>query len=105
MFVLRVIRTVNAAVDTVIGQIQRREQYDPVAVKVFFDLLGQLIDLLVLIFQIAVQEHRRFPVAQPLSQPGFVKDLIDQLPVMFIGLRVGQRFHDLLMVDKIVRVF
>ena len=105
MFVLGMIWTVDTAVDTVVGKIQRRKKHDPVSVEILFDLFCQSIDLLVLILQITVQKDRRLSVAQSLSQPGLIQDLIDQFSVMLILLCIFKGLHDLLMVDKIICAF
>ena len=47
-----VIRTVGAAVDAVVGEIERCEHDDAVAVEIFFDLLCQSVDLLIFFFDI-----------------------------------------------------
>ena len=104
VFVLRVVGTVNAAVDTVIGQIQRREHHDSVAVEILLDLLGQGVYFLVFLLQIAVQQNDGFLVGQPLPQPGFGQNLVDQRRVMLVGLPVGQCLQDFTVVDKVVRM-
>ena len=45
-----VIRTVGAAVDAVVGEIERCEHDDAVAVEILFDLLCQSVDLLIFFF-------------------------------------------------------
>ena len=52
MFVFHVIGAVGTAVDTIIGQVQRGEHDDPVAIEIFFDLLGKPEDLLVLFLDV-----------------------------------------------------
>ena len=53
VLVLEVVRAVNAAVHAVVGKIKGSEQDDAVAVEIFFDLLRQGVDLLVLFGQFA----------------------------------------------------
>ena len=67
MLVFVVVGAVGAAVDTVIGQIQRGEHNDTVPVEIFFNLFRQTIHFLVFLRQIAVQKHRRLPVGQALQ--------------------------------------
>ena len=57
MLVLIVVGTVNTAVDTVVGQVQRCEHYDTVTVECKLDLLRYLIYLLNLFGNIAGKEH------------------------------------------------
>ena len=94
MSVLSVIRTVDAAVDTVVGQIQRREHNDTVAVEILLDLFRQIIHFLEEFRVVAGQEHRGFPMAQSLAQRGLVEDLPDERVVVLIGVCVSERFHD-----------
>ncbi len=54
--VLRVIRAVHAAVDAVVGQIERGEHHDAVAVEAPLDVLGQFKDLVHEIRFVAVKQ-------------------------------------------------
>ena len=53
VLVLVMVGAVDAAVHAVVGKIEGREEDDAVAVKVFFDLLRQSVDLLRLFGQFA----------------------------------------------------
>ena len=55
-----VIRAVNATVDAVIGEIQRRKHHDPVAVKLLFDFPRQRLHFFILVRKVTFQQHRRF---------------------------------------------
>ena len=68
VFVLMVVWTVNTAVDTVIGQIQRCEHDDTVAVEVLFDLFRQAADFFGDFFVFAGQQHRGLSVADAFAQ-------------------------------------
>ena len=52
VFVFHMIRAVHTAVDAVVGEIERCEHDDAVAVEIFFDLLCQSVDLLIFFFDI-----------------------------------------------------
>ena len=61
VFVLAVIRTIAAAVDTIVGEIQGGEHDDTVAVKTLLDAAGQVTHFLCHIVQFAIQKnHIRF---------------------------------------------
>ena len=64
--VLSVVRAVDAAVDTVVGEIQRSEHDDPVAVEVFLDLLAQIEYLPDDPGILALQKGGRLLVGEPL---------------------------------------
>lgn len=90
VLVLVMIWTVDTAVDAVVGQVQRREHDDAVAVEILFDLLGHLVDLFGDLGIFTCQQHRRFPVADALAQGGFVQDLSHQLLVVLVLIGVPQ---------------
>ena len=92
--------TVQAAVDAVVGQVQGGEDHNAVAVEVLLDLLGQGIQFLDLLRDLAGQQHRGFPVGEPLALPGFVQDLVDQLHIVLVLVGVCQGVQDLLVVDE-----
>ena len=104
MPVLHVVRAVGTAVDAVVGQIQRREHDDPVAVEVLLDLFSQGVDLLVLLFDVAVQENGGVPVGEAPALPGLREDLVDEGLIVPVLLREGESLQDLLVVDKVVGV-
>ena len=100
VLVLLMVGTVQAAVDAVVGQIQRREDDNAVAVEILFDLLGQGVQLLNLLGDVAGQQHRGLPVGQALALPGLVQNLVDQLQVVLVLVGIGQGVQDFLVVDK-----
>ena len=110
VLVLRVIRAVNAAVDAVVGQIERRKNHDAVAVKRQFDLLGQAVHLLHLFRDVAREQHGRFPVGQARAvhagrgflRPRLFEDAVDQRQVVLVFLRVADGLKDLLVVDELL---
>ena len=100
--VLGVIRTVNAAVDAVVGQIERGKHDDAVTIKVLLDLLCQGVNLLVFVLQGAVEQHGCLPVSKAPALARLVQDLIDERAVCAVLLCVVQRLQDLLVVDEVV---
>ena len=108
--VLRVIRTVQAPVDAVVREVQRRKQHYPVSVEGLLDLLSYSIDARNNLRVLAGQEHRRFTVSQPRAcapllvelWAGLVQKLVDECLIVLVGLSVYQRVQYLLMVDEIV---
>ena len=109
--VLHVIGTVHATVHAVVGQVQRREDHDAVAVEGQLDLLGDLVHALDLLRDLAGQQHRGLPVGQAragaavaaLHRARLLQDLVDQLHVVLVRLGVLQRGADLLVVDELLR--
>ena len=77
VLVLEVVRTVNAAVYAVVREIQRREHYDSLAVKVLLDLLGEGVDLLELFGILAGEKHTRLSVVDTLAQLCLLDDGVD----------------------------
>ena len=105
MFVLRVIRTVCASVNAVIGQVQRSKHYNTVSVEILFDLFCQLIDLLVFLFDRTGEQYGCLPVGQPFSFLCLLDNRINQFHIFFILISICQCLKDLLVIDKIIRAF
>ena len=112
MTVFCVIRAVNAAVDTVIGQIERRKHNDAVAVEGELDLLGEPVHLGDLLRVFAGEQHGCLTVGQTgavnaaggLFRTRLLEKTVDQLEIIFVALGVFERFENLLMVDKIISI-
>ncbi len=102
--VLGVVRTVNAAVDAIIGQIQRSEKDDAVAVELLFDLGSQGIDLLFQGRVVAVHEDGCLTVRQALAAGGLFQDLEHPLRVFAFALGLGEAFEHFRMVDEFLGV-
>ena len=108
VLVLQVIGAVQAAVDAVVRQVQRREHHDAVAIEGQLDLLGDLVHLLDLFRDLAGQQHRGLPVRQPragaavslLHGARLFKDLVDQRHIVLVRLGVFQRRPNLFVVDE-----
>ena len=105
VFILRVVRAVGAPVDAVVGQVERREHDDPVAVEVFFDLFRQLTDLLILFLDGTGQQDGSLPVGESFALLRLLDDGIDQFDIFFVFVCVGERLKDLFVIDKIVCAF
>ena len=92
MFVFQMIRAVGTAVYAVVGQIERCEHDDPVAVEIFFNLFCQFVDFLILFFHLAGKKNGRFSVRKSFSQTCFCKDRINERFIGFILICIGKRF-------------
>ena len=110
--VLEVIGAVDAAVDAVVGQVQRREDDDAVAVEGELDLLGDLIDPLLHLGVVAGEQDGRLAVRQTVAAAAggggdgtrLLQYGVDELHVVFVSLRIGQGLADLSVVDEFVGV-
>jgi len=105
MLVLEMIRAVFAAVDAVIGKVQRRKHYNSVAVEILLDLLRQFVDFLIFVIKFAVEQDDGLLVADALAQAGLGKDLVDEFAVGFVGLTVCKAFLDFFIADKFFRLW
>ena len=105
VLILTVIRTVDASVHAVIGQIQGREHDDPVAVKMLLDLFAQIKDLLYDRGILAFQQRCRLLVGQPLVLTALLQDLLHQFQIVLVLLGIGQRRPDLRIVDELFCFF
>ena len=104
MLVLQVVGAVGAAVDAVVGQIERGKHDNAVAVEVLLYLLCQPVDLLVFLLNVAVQQDGGVPVGEALSLFGLLQYFVYERFVVLVLLRKGQSFHDFLVIDKFIRV-
>ena len=102
--VLPVVGAVDAAVDAVVGQIQRREHDDAVAVELLLDLPGQRGDLRLHLGVFIGQQHGGFAVGKPLALARLVEDGADEGHVVLVQVGVGECVLDLLMVDELLRL-
>ena len=98
--VLGMVRTVDAAVDAIIGKVQGSEHDDPIAVVLLLDFLGQFLYLAVLLRQIAFQQHGSFPVGQTFAVSGTLDQRVDQLSIALVFLGIGQGVQDFLVIDE-----
>ena len=108
LLVLQVVGAVDTAVDAVVGEVQGGEHDDAVAVEGQLDLLGDLVDLLDLLGNIAGQQDGRLAVGESradvarlgLLGSGLIQNGVDELHVALVGLGPGQCLADLAVVDE-----
>ena len=103
VLILIMIGTVQAAVDAIVGEVQRREHDDPVAVDLLFDPFCQGKDPFVFLRQFAVQQHQCLPVSQPFALLGFGDDAVDIFLILFLRFREGEGIQNFLMADEFFR--
>ena len=109
MFVFQMVWAVQAAVDAIVGQIQRCEHDDAVAVKGKLDLLCNFIHFLDFFRNVTGQKHGGFPMRQSFTvnavsgffRTCFLKQGIDELNIVLVFLGVAQCVEDFLVVDKL----
>ena len=89
-FVLSVVRAVNAAVYAVVGQVQRREHYDSVAVEFFFDFVSQLEDFFVNLRVVTFQQQHCFLISETFAILGSCQQSTDSFQVVFVFFRPRQ---------------
>ena len=101
VLVLGVIRAVCAAVDAVVGEVERRKKHDALAVDVFLHLNGGVENALSDFRIIVGKQHSRFAVSKPLEGHHLVEQLINQGCVILVFFTVGQRSKNFLVVDEL----
>ena len=105
MLIFDMIGAVGTAVDAVVGQIQRSEHDNPVAVKILFDLLRKLEDLFIFFLDLTGKQHRCFPVRKALPELRLFDQSVDHLYILLVLVCVGECVQNFLVVDKIIRTF
>ena len=111
VLVLQVVGTVDAAVDAVVGEVERRKQHDAVAVERELDFLGELVDFGDLFGNVAGKQHGCLAVRQPGTvhaacrrlRPRLFKERVDEFDIVFVRLGVAQGLEDFLVVDEFLR--
>ena len=112
LLVLEVVGAVDTAVDAVVGEVERGEHDDAVAVEGQLDLLGDLVDLLDLLGNVAGQEDGGLAVGKPradvagirLLRTRLVQNGVDELHVALVGLGVCESLADLAVMDEFLRL-
>ncbi len=79
MLVLCMIRTVKTAVYTVIGKIKRCKHNNAISVKVFFNLLGKIINFFDFLFILTGKKHTCRSVGKAFSFPCLIQNFINKL--------------------------
>ena len=98
--VLRMIGAIQAAVDAVVGEIERRKEHNAVAVKILLDLLGQGINLLVFVLEFAGKQHGGVAMRKALAPACLFQDGVDHRSVGFVRVGIGQAVQNFLVVDE-----
>ena len=99
--VLGVVRTIYAAVHAIVGEIERCEHHDAVAVEALLYFFCQMEDAVYQIGDVALQEHGSLTVGQSAAFRRLLKQILYQLPIVLMLRCVLQRIENLLMVDKL----
>ena len=81
--------TIDAAVDAVVGEIERGEHHDAVAVEALFHLACELLVALDQVWLVAVEKHGGLAVGQALAFGGFFDDFFNQSTVALVLFSVG----------------
>ena len=105
VFVLCMVRAVGAAVDAVVGQIQRCKHNDPVSVEIFLDLFCQFIDFLIFLLDGTGKKYGRLSVGESFPFLCLLDDGVDQFDVFLVLVCISESLEDLFMVDKIICTF
>ena len=112
VLVFQMVGAVDAAVDAVVGEVERRKQHDAVAVERELDLLGELVDLGDLFGDVAGEQHRGLAVRQPGAvyaarrrlRARLFQQRVDERGVVFVCLGVAQGLEDFRVVDEFLRM-
>ena len=108
VFVDPVIGTVDAAVDTVVGQVEGGEEDDAVAVEGVLDLRRQLVHLLHLFRDVAGQQDGSLPMSQAGTEGAVVglfgaclfQQRVDEGHVVLVLFCVADGVQNFLVVDE-----
>ena len=108
MLVHSVIGTVDAAVDTVVGQVEGGKEDDAVAVEGVLDLRRQLVHLLYLFRNVAGQQDRGFPMGQAgaegavvgLLGTGLFQQLVNERHIVLVLLCIADGVQNFLVIDE-----
>ena len=110
MLIFCMIRTVNTAIDAIIGQIERRKNDNAVAIKCQLDFLRDFVYFLNLIWIFTGEQYRGFPMGESCTViagfgflgTGFVQNFINECVVVFVFFCIGQGCTDFLVADKLL---
>ena len=92
VFIFEMIRAIYTAVNTIVGQIERRKHNDASAVEFFFDLTCQLEHFLIEVIKLTFKKYSCFAMRNAFAFSCFFDDRFDQFTIRFIFLRIGDRF-------------
>ena len=100
VLVVVVVGAVTALVDAVVGEVEGGEHDDAVAVVLLLDLHRERVDFFDVGGVLALEQHRRLAVGEPLQRRGLLQNLIDEGEVRPVLFGVRERFPDLSVVNK-----
>lgn len=103
--VLRMVGAVGAPVDAVVGEVERREHDDSVAVYPLLEPAGQCEHPFVEVGKVAFQQDGGFAVGDALRRFGLVQYMLYQGAVVPVGPRVFHRFYYFAVVDELFGYF
>ena len=108
VLILKMIRAIQAAVYAVVGKIERCENNNSVAIKCKLYFLSQLEYLFINSRIVARQQNRSLPMRKAFAEASvsllygtcLFEYFLDKSHIVFVLVRVFQRFEDFLMVNK-----
>ena len=111
VLVFVMIRTVNTAVNAIVGKVQRRKHNNTVSVKCLLDLLGKTVHFCHLFGNIASQQNRGFAMGKSgtvyavfgFYRPRFFKQTVDQRNVSLVIFRIANGFEDFCVIYEFLR--
>ena len=89
--ILGMIRAVYTTVDAIIGEVERGKEHDTVAIEAIFHLPGQIVNALSAFSVVAEQQHGSLTMGESLTLSGFCNERMNELNIVFVGLRIFQR--------------
>ena len=103
VFIFGMIRAVHTAIDTVIGQIQGRKHDNTIAIKIFFQLFCQSVNLLDFIGHFTCQQYRSFSVGKTFAQFCLFQNCVDEFFIVLVFLGISQSVQNFFVGDKFLR--
>ena len=101
MLVLPVIGAVHAAVDAVVGKIERGEEHNAVAVEFLLYLFSEFENGLHLVRQRTGQQSRCFPVGKPLAQLRLFNNAVDFRRIVAVPVCVFERGKNFIVINEL----
>ena len=98
--VFGVIGAIDTSVDAIVGQIERSEHDDAVAVEFLFDFLGKFKGLFVELPVVTFKQESRFTMGESLAQGGLFKNLLYKLFVVLMLTGIMDSVVDFVVADK-----
>ena len=98
--VLAMVWAIDAAVDAVVRQVQRREEHDAVAVEAALKVAGEFHITLGEVGKLTLEQYGGLAVGEALAGGSLVDDVLNQAAVGAVALCIVERFENLGIVDK-----